>query len=113
MINHEYGKKAEEVIKVDYTHFMNQKKSHEKFEQRFTNTYFKLLDFRKNSMIRADKPLYKMKMFQSVDSKVKNQIENFKTFYKLSTGKRDELDNMIDKVQNEINQIDNNNNNKN
>jgi hypothetical protein len=43
-------------------------------------------------------------MFQGVDSKVKENLKNFKTF----TAKKDNLDSLIEKVENELKDMDQN-----
>jgi hypothetical protein len=45
-----------------------------------------------------EKPLYKMKMFNDVESKVKQGLNNFKTY----TAPKDNLDNLIEKVESEL-----------
>jgi hypothetical protein len=45
-----------------------------------------------------EKPLYKMKMFGDVESKVKQGLNNFKTY----TAPKDNLDNLIEKVESEL-----------
>jgi hypothetical protein len=42
--------------------------------------------------------MYKLKMFQDVDSKVKNNLKTFKTY----TEKKDNLDHLIEKVESEL-----------
>jgi hypothetical protein len=49
----------------------------------------------------VEKPLYKMKMFTNVDSKVKQGLNNFKTY----TAPKDNIDNLIEKVENELNEL--------
>jgi hypothetical protein len=48
-----------------------------------------------------EKPLYKMKMFNDVGSKVVQGLNNFKTY----KAPRDNLDNLIEKVENELKEI--------
>ena len=45
-----------------------------------------------------EKPIYKMKMFQDVGSKVQENLKGFKTYVQ----KKDNLDNLIEKVENEL-----------
>ena len=49
-----------------------------------------------------EKPLYKLKMFQNVGSKVAEQIKQFKTYQPYK--KKNNLDDLIEKVQGEITQ---------
>ena len=53
-----------------------------------------------------DKPLYKLKMFQDVGSKVAEEIKLFKTYhpYKKKKKNEDGVDYLINKVQGEIQQ---------
>jgi hypothetical protein len=51
-----------------------------------------------------EKPLYKMKMFNNVDSKVKQGLNNFKTY----TAPKDNIDKLIAKVENELIDLNNN-----
>lgn len=51
-----------------------------------------------------EKPLYKLKMFNDVDSKVKANLNNFKTY----TAKKDNIDNLIEKVENELKDLNEN-----
>ncbi len=48
-----------------------------------------------------EKPLYKMKIFNNVESKVKQGLNNFKTY----TPPKDNIDNLIDKVENELREL--------
>lgn len=57
-----------------------------------------LLQKKKTTKLKEDKPLYKLKMFQGVDSKVKENLKTFKTY----TAKKDNLDCLIEKVENEL-----------
>jgi hypothetical protein len=45
-----------------------------------------------------EKPIYKMKMFQDVGSKVQENLKGFKTYVQ----KTDNLDHLIEKVENEL-----------
>ena len=60
-----------------------------------------------NSEQKEEKPLYKLKMFQNVGSRVAESIKQFKTYkqYKLKKPVEDNgIDKIINKVQNEIKQ---------
>jgi hypothetical protein len=48
-----------------------------------------------------EKPLYKMKMFNDVGSKVVQGLNNFKTY----KPPKDNLDTLIEKVENELKEI--------
>lgn len=45
-----------------------------------------------------EKPMYKLKMFQDVGSKVQENLKGFKTYAQ----KKDNMDNLIEKVENEL-----------
>ena len=49
-----------------------------------------------------EKPLYKLRMFQDVGSKVTEGIKQFRTYGWTSGNMEDGLDKVIEKVQNEI-----------
>ena len=98
VINYEYARKAEEVIKMEYSAFMTEKTKVEKIQPKTTQRYTKLLEKKKMSGLKEEKPLSKLKMFQDVDSKVKHNLKTFKTY----TEKKDNLDNLIEKVENEL-----------
>ena len=51
---------------------------------------------------KEEKPMYKMKMFQDVGSKVKENLKGFKTYVESC----DNIDDLIEKVQNELKVID-------
>jgi hypothetical protein len=53
-----------------------------------------------------EKVLYKMKMFDNVPSKVKNNLTTFKTYNPNAVKQRDNLDKLIEKVEKEIEEID-------
>ena len=61
------------------------------------------MESKKQSNQKDFKPAYKMKMFNNVGSKVVEGIKKFKT----SDGK-DNLDNLIQKVENELGELNNN-----
>lgn len=49
---------------------------------------------------------YKMKMFDNVESKVKNNLTTFKTYNPKAVKEKDNLDRLIEKVEREIEDID-------
>lgn len=53
-----------------------------------------------------EKTLYKMKMFENVQSRVKQNLTNFKTYDPKAVRERDNLDRLIEKVEKDINEID-------
>jgi len=132
VINNQYGNKAEAIIKNEYRKFIRNRSQQnlrppkvipryinplveimkKKEEEKKMNSLDANLDeediFGKNN----DKPLYKLKMFQSVGSRVAEGIKQFKTYhpYKKKDKLNDEgLNNLINKVQEEIKQKENEN----
>jgi len=66
------------------------------------------MESKKKSMHPEEKPLYKMKMFNNVGSKVVEGIKKFKTSQiSPSYGSESNLDNLISKVENELNELNN------
>lgn len=134
VINNDYGNRAEAIIRNEYRRFIKQK-SHAnlrppKVVPRYINPLVEELKKReeerkKNSLDepydeelfgkKDDKPLYKLKMFQSVGSKIAESIKQFKTYHpykKKERVKDDGIDNLINKVQEEIKQKENGNDEK-
>ena len=133
VINNAYGNRAEEIIRNEYRTFIKEKSVKNirppKVIPRFYNP--KLEEIKKREEERKkgsldyeepiinepmdydkknenEKPLYKLKMFQNVGSKVAEQIKQFKTYhpYKKKTFncQDDGIDHLINKVQGEIQQ---------
>jgi hypothetical protein len=61
----------------------------------------KIKSIKKKSINKDEKPLYKLKMFRDVDSKVKQNLNGFKTYNE----KKGDLDYLIEKVENELNDL--------
>jgi hypothetical protein len=53
----------------------------------------------------VEKPLYKMKMFSGAESKVGAQVKGFKTFEQKYFKNTNNLDNLILKVENDLNEL--------
>ena len=130
VINNDYGNRAEAIIRNEYKKFMKQR-SHTNFRPpkvvpRFINPLVDIIKKReeerkKNSLDapfdefelfekKDDKPLYKLKMFESVGSKIAESIKQFKTYhpYKKKEKLNNEgIDHLINKVQEEIKQNEN------
>ena len=136
VINNDYGNRAEAIIRNEYKKFIKQR-SHANFKPpkvvpRFINPLVEIIKKReeerkKNSLDsplddfelfgkKDEKPLYKLKMFQSVGSKIAENIKQFKTYHpykKKEKTNNDGIDHLINKVQEEIKQKENiNENNK-
>jgi hypothetical protein len=73
----------------------------EKLVPKSTKFHEKFINSKKNAKKKEDKSLYKMKMFNNVGSKVVEGIRKFKT----SEGGKDNLDNLIMKVENELSDL--------
>ena len=133
VINNDYGNRAEAIIRNEYKRFIKQK-SHANFRPakvvpRYINPLVEEIKKReeerkKNSLDsplddielfgkKDEKPLYKLKMFQSVGSKIDKSMKQFKTYHhykKKEKTNNDGIDNLINKVQEEIKQKENENN---
>ena len=83
---------------MEYGAFMTEKSKVEKIQPKSTKQYNKLLEKKKISGLKEEKTIYKLKMFQDVESKVKNNLKTFKTY----TEKKDNLDHLIEKVESEL-----------
>lgn len=103
VINQEYSRQAEEVIKQEYSNFMTEKTRIEKLQPKTTKHFDKMEEKRRNRKAEEEKPLYKMRMFRDANSKVKEGIKNFK-----SSQSRDHLDSLINKVENELIELEGN-----
>ena len=133
VINNEYGNKAEVIIKNEYRKFIKNKSQKnirppkviprfinplveemkKKEEERKKNSLDANLDDEELFGKKDEKPLYKLKMFQNVGSKIAESIKQFKTYHPYK--KREKLNdnginNVINKVQEEIKQKENENN---
>ena len=128
-----HGNKAEEEIRTEYKNFIRERSVKNtkppKVVPRFYNP--KIEEIKKREMEKQsgllsnedpyytttelnqkDKPLYKLKMFQDVGSKVAEEIKLFKTYhpYKKVVKQNDGVDYLINKVQGEIRENEKNNN---
>ncbi len=132
VINNDYGNRAEAIIRKEYKKFIRHRsqanfkpakvvprfinplveKIKKREEERKKGTLDSPLDEEDYYGIKDNKPLYKLKMFQSVGSKVAESIKQFKTYHpykKKQMSNNDGLDNLINKVQEEIKQKENEN----
>lgn len=132
VINNQYGNKAEAIIKNEYRKFIRNRSQQNlrppKVIPRYINPLVEIMkkkeeEKKMNSLDanldeedifgkKDEKPLYKLKMFQSVGSRVAEGIKQFKTYhpYKKKDKLNDEgLNNLINKVQEEIKQKENEN----
>ena len=79
----------------------------EKLVPKSTRFHDKFLETKKNSMFKTEKPIFKMRMFNNVGSKVVDGIKSFKT-YEQKENKDRNLDNLIAQVENELNDMNTN-----
>jgi len=85
----------------------------EKIEAKSTKHYDKLIESKKNIHQSEQKPLYKLKMFTGVGSKVIENLKKFKTCddnYKLNDQPKNNLDFIIEKIENELKHLEGNEN---
>lgn len=105
IINNEFANKAEQEVKKSYENFFEEKAKIKKLVIKKTPHLKKLLELKKegNSNNKDyDKPLYKLKMFQDVGSKVAEGIKQFKTYKGNKKECNTGLNNVIQQVQEEI-----------
>ena len=121
VVNNDFGNKAEFLIKKEYNKFIKEKSKifkgppkiicryinpkvfemRQKEEERKEKEREKNFDDSFNENVEKEPPLWKMKMFRDVGSKVAEDVKKFKTY---KPWKKDEfgLDKMIKNVQEEI-----------
>ena len=130
VIYNAYGNRAEDVIRNEYDCYIRERSVRNSRPPKVVPRYInpKVEELRKKEMDRRagsldyepmvspydevyqtkkdDKPLYKLKMFQDVGSKVAEEIKLFKTYhpYKKKKKNEDGVDYLINKVQGEIQQ---------
>ena len=95
VINNGYGNRAEDVIGMEYQTFMKEKQLVNRLVPKTTPHFNKMMQENVE-----EKPLYKMKMFKDVGSKVAEGVKMFKTYHPMK--RKDNLDHMIEKVENDI-----------
>ena len=94
VINNGYGNRAEDVIGMEYQTFMKEKQLVNRLVPKTTPHF--------NGMMQEnveEKPLYKMKMFKDVGSKVAEGVKMFKTYHPMK--RKDNLDHIIENVEND------------
>lgn len=100
VINNGYGNRAEDVIGREYQTFMREKQLVNRLVPKTTPHFNKMMQTRRMQENVEERPLYKMKMFKDVGSKVAEGVKMFKTYHPMK--RKDNLDNMIEKVENDI-----------
>lgn len=105
-MNFAYGNEAELQMKRSYSNMIQQNSKKEKLLPKTTKHYAKRLDMIKTMRDQSfpNKEMYKIKKYLNVNSKVKQNLNNFKTFTPKDSGN---LDYLINKVQKEIKELDN------
>lgn len=109
IINNYFANKAEQEVRKSYEEFFEEKSKVKKLVIKKTPHFKKMLELKKPGQNgeAQEKPLYKLKMFQNVGSKVTEGIKQFKTYKNKNTklikqeGETD-LDNIVQQVQEEI-----------
>ena len=134
VIYNAYGNRAEDVIRNEYDCYIRERSVKNMRPPKVVPRYInpKVEELKKREMDRKagslnyepmddpyaqtqtkknDKPLYKLKMFQDVGSKVAEEVKLFKTYhpYKKKKKNEDGVDYLINKVQGEIQQNQNQN----
>lgn len=103
VINFSYGNVAAQKMRRSYSQILIDRSKIEKIVPRITRHYEKLLEHNKilKNENENEKQLFKIKKYLNINSKVKENLRNFKTFYQ-----HDNLDKLISKVEREINDLD-------
>ena len=116
-----FGNQAEQDIRNEYNHFCNESnKNYQKTPRVIARHYNEIIDKMKiydqirkrngldipynqiQNELESKKPVYKMKMFKNVESKVSQRIKEFKTYHpnkKLENKEGKMLDNLIEHIQ--------------
>ena len=123
VINNAYGNRAEDLIRREYDAFIQEKTKIYRRPPKVVPRYIskKVEEMRKRDEerkandldapieeiqeeVKDQKPLYKMKMFQNVGSKVAEGIKQFKTYqpYKKEPKEGADVDHLINKLEGEI-----------
>ena len=114
IINYQYSNKAEELIRRSYSQMISHRQPIEKIIPKMTR-YFeqKIAKKKEEKKLKESmeiKELYKMKKFLKVESKLKENLKKFKTYlpniFEYKTGKDDNLDDLISKVEDDIKNLD-------
>jgi hypothetical protein len=121
IMNNEYGNRSEAIIRNEYKKFIREKSyTNIKSKQFFQNYLYPKVNksnkFGDNMhkcpstdgySAKSDRPLYKLKMFEYVGSKVAESLKQFKTYKpykKIEKYDDNGLDHLIKKVEEEIKQ---------
>jgi len=114
VINYFYSKKAEDEMKRSYSQLLLQREHPVKFSPRMTKNFIEKLEEKKEKIKQKNEKnskIFKIKKFLKVESKLKENLKNFKTYLPCINDKKgkgqDNIDNLINKVEEEIKAIDN------
>ena len=105
IINNVYGNKAEVDIRRSYERFLQERNVVQKLVAKVTPYYLKMKAKKKGHDVIKEKPMYKLKMFQDVGSKVTEGIKAFKTYKPFKT--EGNANDIVKKVQEEIKEKEN------
>jgi hypothetical protein len=121
VIYNAYGNRAEDIIRNEYDNYIRERSIKNMKPPEVIVRYknpkaeeFKMRELEKKGLTTGfekkenEKPLYKLKMFQDVGSKVAEEVKLFKTYHPYKKKKKidDGVDYLINKVQGEIEQND-------
>ena len=117
VINYEYSNKAEEDIRRSYSQMIVDRQSVEKFSPKTTKYFVQKIENKKKEKsaneMNKNKDLYKIKKFLNVESKLKENLKNFKTYlpsifhHKNRSANDNGLESLINKVEDEIKALEN------
>ena len=121
VIYNAYGNRAEDIIRNEYDNYIRERSIRDNKPPEVITRYinpkaeeYKMRELEKKGLTNGfqdkekEKPLYKLKMFQDVGSKVAEEVKLFKTYhpYRKKQKVDDGVDYLINKVQGEIEQND-------
>ena len=126
VIYNAYGNRAEDIIRNEYDNYIRERSVKDNRPPQVITRYInpKAEEYKKRDLerktggltdfdntdnaytVKNEKPLYKLKMFQDVGSKVAEEVKLFKTYHPWKKTKKndDGVDYLINKVQGEIEQ---------
>ena len=121
VIYNSYGNRAEDIIRNEYDNYIRERSIKDNRPPEVITRYinpkaeeYKMRELEKKGLTTGfqdkekEKPLYKLRMFQDVGSKVAEEVKLFKTYhpYRKKQKVDDGVDYLINKVQGEIEQND-------
>ena len=121
VIYNAYGNRAEDIIRNEYDNYIRERSIKDNRPPEVITRYinpkaeeYKMRELEKKGLTTGfqdkekEKPLYKLRMFQDVGSKVAEEVKLFKTYhpYRKKQKVDDGVDYLINKVQGEIEQND-------